>query len=71
MERLWETHRGRIVGIGAGLLFGIIYLIVGLWKTFIFTLFVLAGFMAGHRADSRDDLRHVLESIIPDKWFRK
>ncbi|MFC4078221.1 DUF2273 domain-containing protein [Salinithrix halophila] len=71
MDRLWETHRGRMFGIGAGIFLGFIYLIFGLWKTLVFGVFILAGYLIGQWIDSRDDLRELLDSVIPEKWLRK
>ncbi|GGE10370.1 hypothetical protein GCM10011571_09590 [Marinithermofilum abyssi] len=71
LDRLWETHRGRVVGTVVGFVLGLIYLIVGFWKTMVFGLFVGVGFWIGHRMDRRDDVGEVLENIFPDKWFRK
>ncbi|EGK14333.1 DUF2273 domain-containing protein [Kroppenstedtia eburnea] len=71
MDRIWETHGGRIAGLIAGLLFGFIFLFVGFWKTLIFGFFVLSGYGVGQWMDSRGEWREVLEEIVPDKWFRK
>jgi len=71
LERIWKQYGGRLAGIAGGLLFGFIYLFMGLWKTLIFGLFVLAGYVVGHWMDTRENLGDVLESIVPDKWFQK
>ncbi|OYD09829.1 DUF2273 domain-containing protein [Paludifilum halophilum] len=68
MDQLWQTHRGRMVGIAAGVLLGFIYLIAGFWKTLVFGLFVAVGYGVGKQIDSRDDLGELLEAIVPEKW---
>lgn len=71
MNPLWGTHRGRIVGLVAGSVFGFIYLIVGFWKTLVFSIFVLVGYSVGQWVDSQGDWQEVLGDIVPPKWFRK
>ncbi|PTM58529.1 DUF2273 domain-containing protein [Desmospora activa] len=71
MERIWDTHRGRLIGLVIGVVLGLIYLIVGFWKTVAFGMFVLVGFLIGQQWDDRDGLKEMLESINPGKWLRK
>lgn len=70
-DKLWQTHGGRMVGTLFGLFFGIIYLIVGFWKTLVFGMFVGLGYLWGYRLDHREDLKKVVSAILSDKWFRK
>ncbi|MFM1653076.1 DUF2273 domain-containing protein [Brevibacillus sp. B_LB10_24] len=68
---LWELlleHKGKVLGVLAGLLFGIIFLIVGFWKTVVFILFVAAGFFIGRKLDDKEDLREILDRILPGKF---
>ncbi|MBN2909832.1 DUF2273 domain-containing protein [Polycladomyces sp. WAk] len=71
LEYLWVHHRGRLIGTLAGLILGIVYLVVGLWKTFVFALIVGIGYFVGREWDGRKDLRQVLEDWFPDRWMRK
>lgn len=48
---MWESHRGRIVGSIAGVLFGIIYLVSGFWDMLFFALVVFIGYTFGKRKD--------------------
>lgn len=69
--KLWETHRWRLIGAAVGLLFGLVYLIAGFFKTIVFGLFVGIGYWIGYYKDGREDLRDVVQAIIPEKWLRK
>jgi uncharacterized membrane protein len=71
LEYLWVHYRGRLIGTLAGLFLGIVYLIVGLWKTIVFALIVGIGYFVGRECDGRKDLRQVLEDWFPDRWMRK
>ncbi|SMO40101.1 DUF2273 domain-containing protein [Melghirimyces algeriensis] len=64
MSRFSSAYIGRIVGIAAGVLFGFIYLIAGLWKTLIFAVFVSIGFMVGYQVDHQDHFKRVLGRIF-------
>lgn len=66
-ELLWE-HKGKALGILAGLLFGCIYLIVGFWNTLVFIVFVGTGYYIGRKLDQKEDLRDILDKILPGKF---
>ncbi|MCM3784109.1 DUF2273 domain-containing protein [Neobacillus mesonae] len=58
-KEIWESHRGRILGIAGGIFFGIIYLIVGFWDMLFFALVVFIGYTLGRRSDEK------FGSVIP------
>ena len=58
----------RIFGAAAGLLFGILYLFFGFWKTLVFAFFVFAGYMVGRLWDETEDWRDVIERLVPPKY---
>lgn len=66
-ELLWE-HKGKVLGILAGLFFGCIYLLVGFWNTLVFLVFVGTGFYIGRKLDQKEDLRDILDKILPGKF---
>ncbi len=67
----WEIlseHKGKIIGVAAGLFFGIIYLLVGFWDTLVFIIFVGTGFYLGKKLDHKEDLLELLDKILPGKF---
>jgi len=70
-SKIWEEHPGTLIGLAIGILVGIIYLIVGFWKTVIFIFFVSIGVYLGKKIDNRQDIRDILEEILPEKFFKK
>lgn len=66
-ELLWE-HKGKLMGILAGLFFGIIYLLVGFWDTLVFVVFIGTGYYIGRKLDHKEDLREILDRILPGKF---
>ncbi|GIQ70681.1 DUF2273 domain-containing protein [Xylanibacillus composti] len=51
-RELWTGHRGKLIGVCAGLLHGFLYLIVGFWDMLFFGLLLLIGYTVGRRVDS-------------------
>jgi uncharacterized membrane protein len=49
----WDTYGGRACGVGAGLLFGLVYLLVGFWDMLFFALLVGVGFWIGKQKDDK------------------
>lgn len=67
----WEIlkeHKGKVIGVTAGLFFGIIYLLVGFWDTIVFIVFVSTGLYFGKKFDNREDLLEILDRILPGKF---
>lgn len=58
-KEIWESHRGRIIGIAGGIFFGIIYLIFGFWDMLFFALVVFIGYTLGRRSDQK------LQFVVP------
>ncbi|GIP41763.1 hypothetical protein J45TS6_02220 [Paenibacillus sp. J45TS6] len=52
-KEIWESHRGRIIGIAGGLFFGIVYLMFGFWDMLFFALVVFIGYTLGRRRDEK------------------
>ena len=48
---LLQTRPGIIIGIAAGLFLGLLYLIVGFWKMFVFAMIVAFCSFIGHLMD--------------------
>jgi uncharacterized membrane protein len=69
-NELWEHHRGKVVGVAAGVFLGFIYLIFGFWDMLIFAFIVTVGFYIGSKLDRKERLLH-LEDIwryLTQKW---
>lgn len=50
MERLsavWDEHKGKIVGVAAGLLAGVLILRYGFWRTLFVAVLVTVGLWCG------------------------
>ncbi|WP_128102627.1 MULTISPECIES: DUF2273 domain-containing protein [Paenibacillus] len=58
-REIWDSHRGRILGIAFGIFFGFLYVWIGFWDMLFFALLVFIGYTLGRRSDSK------LGSFIP------
>ncbi|OAB32729.1 hypothetical protein PMSD_17315 [Paenibacillus macquariensis subsp. defensor] len=70
-KEMWGSHRGRIVGIMGGILFGIIYLISGFWDMLFFALVVFIGYTFGKRKDlQQGSFFHLKETMqwLSERW---
>lgn len=66
-EILWE-HKGKLLGAAAGFFFGLLYLLVGFWDTLVFVVFISTGYYIGRKLDHKEDLRDILDRILPGKF---
>jgi len=67
----WDNYGGRTLGVAAGMLCGLIYLIVGFWDMLFCALLVGIGFAVGkHRDERRGPLFHwgKMTEWLSDRW---
>ncbi|MCX7571510.1 DUF2273 domain-containing protein [Tumebacillus sp. DT12] len=64
----WLLANKRWLGVLAGTILGLFYLIFGFLKTLVFALFVFLGFYIGKMADDREDWRDVIDRIVPQQF---
>ncbi|RDV83046.1 DUF2273 domain-containing protein [Ammonifex thiophilus] len=66
-EQWWEwikEHRGKILGVGLGLLFGWFAIVYGFWKAVFVALCVAVGYFLGKKVDERTDWRRLWERFF-------
>jgi uncharacterized membrane protein len=69
-NELWEQHRGKVIGVAAGVFLGFIYLFFGFWDMLIFAFIVLVGYYVGNKLDRKESFV-LLEDIwryLTQKW---
>ncbi|MFC2108833.1 hypothetical protein ACFLS5_05150 [Candidatus Bipolaricaulota bacterium] len=58
------TLNGKLIGLAAGLIAGLLFVFIG-WQAFLILLgFILLGFLAGTWIDSREDVKRRLKQLI-------
>jgi uncharacterized membrane protein len=66
-KEMWALYYKRIIGVAAGLVFGIIYLICGFWDMCFVALLVAAGYYLGKNKEElqyRYSISTVFSTII-------
>ena len=62
----WQHHRGKIVGIILGLIFGLLTVILGFWKALFIIFCLVAGYWLGKRTDENNGWYQWLGKIFRD-----
>ncbi|WP_066637575.1 DUF2273 domain-containing protein [Desulfolucanica intricata] len=63
-QELWNNHKGKIIGVFLGLLFGWFSITYGLFKAIFVALCVGFGYYAGKKLDEQVDLPDFLSRIF-------
>jgi len=66
LSYLWQNHRGALVGALTGLVVGLLFLVLGFWKTMLIIILVGLGYVIGGRYDQGDQFKNLL-----DRFFRE
>ena len=53
---LWHNHRGKLIGVVLGLVFGIMVVAFGFWQTLFIFICVFTGFFIGKKLDSKGNI---------------
>ncbi len=71
-EEFWQDMRAfisrnkkEIIGALLGLLIGLFILYLGLLRTIIIAIFTLLGFLIGSRDELKDDIKSIIDRILP------
>lgn len=65
LRELWLDHRGEIIGGITGLIVGIIIIALGFFKALFVIFCTILGYYIGKNADKKEDIRSVLDKILP------
>ncbi|MDR3349291.1 MAG: DUF2273 domain-containing protein [Acidaminococcales bacterium] len=67
---LWQTHRGRIVGVALALAVGVMFLVLGFFKTLFLLALMSGGYILGGKVDNKEDLLELLDRILPPGYHK-
>lgn len=67
---IWQLHSGKVVGIAAGFIIGILIITLGFFNTLFVMLCTVIGFIVGKRIDQKEDLMDILDKILPPGYYR-
>ncbi|MEW6447027.1 MAG: DUF2273 domain-containing protein [Bacillota bacterium] len=66
-QELFERHRGKIVGVVLGLVFGWFAIVYGFWKALFVGVCVAIGYFVGKRVDERLDFGRFWDKLFREK----
>ncbi|MCX7695087.1 MAG: DUF2273 domain-containing protein [Caloramator sp.] len=61
-------NKGKFIGAAIGLLFSILVLLIGFFKTVFIVFCVLLGYYIGNKIDNKENILETIEKIIPNEW---
>ncbi|MGL5514243.1 MAG: DUF2273 domain-containing protein [Sporomusa sp.] len=70
LEEIWQHHRGKLLGMLIGLVFGILVLTFGFFRTLFVVLCAFAGYVVGKRIDQKEDIMEILDKLLPPGYNR-
>lgn len=65
--KMWAEQRGATLGVIIGVSLAAIILSFGFWQSVLLVLCGWIGFVIGARADSREDLKRMMNHVFGDK----
>lgn len=63
MLGLWNAHRGKMAGLIVGLLFGLLVMTLGFWRSLFISLCMAVGYFIGKRIDEKGSLNDLFSRI--------
>lgn len=63
--KMFKKDKGKIIGALIGLLAGILFLLIGFFKTLLIIICTLIGLYLGSRWDVEGDIKKILHKILP------
>ncbi len=61
---LWHNHRGKVLGVFFGLLFGLAVVAFGFWKAVFITICVVLGYQIGKKADQKFNFKEAIGNLV-------
>lgn len=63
---LWNHHRGKTIGVGAGFFFGLMVAVFGFFEAVFISLCMVIGYVIGKRIDENIDFRDLMDRMFRD-----
>ncbi len=67
---LWQTHRGRMLGVLVGLIIGAMFLLLGFFRTVFLLILMSGGYILGQKVDNKEDIMELLDRILPSGYHK-
>lgn len=67
---IWENHRGRCIGVLAGVAIGLMFILLGFFKAVFLLVCIGIGYFLGNKVDNNEDLMDLLDRILPPGYHK-
>jgi uncharacterized membrane protein len=57
-------HKGKLIGVVIGLVFGLLTITVGFWSAFFLAICIAVGYFFGRRADNSEDFTSLIKRFL-------
>ncbi|MBM7581292.1 putative membrane protein [Caldicoprobacter guelmensis] len=64
MSVFFKSNKGKIIGVAVGLLFGVLVLVVGFWRSLFLAICIGIGYLIGSVYDGGSKLRMFLKKMF-------
>lgn len=61
-------NKGKIIGLLLGLIFSILTLTIGFFRTVFIVICTVLGYYIGKKIDNNEDVIELLQRIMPNEW---
>jgi uncharacterized membrane protein len=68
LQKLWTVRR-RWLGLGAGCLLWILWMIFGFWSVVLLAFLAAIGFFVGRVSEERKSWREILDKLLSDRYM--
>jgi len=65
--QLLERHPGKFFGAVSGFVLGLIFVLLGFWRTLVILLFILVGFFLGKSRDENRNFAEMLQNLFGER----
>ncbi len=67
ISELWYHHRGKLLGILIGLIFGCMVISFGFWSALFICLCIVVGFFIGKALDGGSSFKEIFDRLFSKK----
>lgn len=70
LQEIWRTHSGKIIGIVAGFVVGLMIIAIGFFQAMFVLVCMIVGYVVGKRIDDKEDLMEIIDRLLPPGTHR-
>jgi uncharacterized membrane protein len=64
LMEIFITHKGKVIGVLLGLVFGLFTIIFSFWKAIFISICIIIGFYLGKRVDENEEFKSLIRKFL-------